>query len=159
MIFNSDEIFEIAIQIEKNGQDFYRKAAKIVTNSDISEFLISLAEMEVGHEELFIELKKSLSDYPKDEFPDMDDQLAQYLKSYANGKVFDPTSAPEEKIHGEMSIEDIFDVAIDFERESVIFFTLVKEMVPEAFGKDKIDVLIKEEITHIAILNNRLMEM
>lgn len=159
MIFNSDEIFEIAIQIEKNGQDFYRKAAKIATNADISEFLISLAEMEVGHEELFIELKKSLSDYPKDEFPDMDDQLAQYLKSYANGKVFDPSSAPEEKINGEMSIQEIFDVAINFERESVIFFTLVKEMVPEEFGKDKIDVLIKEEITHIAILNNRLMEL
>lgn len=159
MIFNSDEIFEIAIQIEKNGQDFYRKAAKIVTNAEISKFLISLAEMEVGHEELFIELKKSLSDYPKNEFPDMDDQLAQYLKSYANGKVFDPSSAPEEKINGEMSIQDIFDVAINFERESVIFFTLVKEMVPEAFGQDKIDVLIKEEITHIAILNNRLMEL
>ena len=159
MIFNSDEIFEIAIQIEKNGQDFYRKAAKIAASSDISEFLISLAEMEVGHEELFKELKKSLSDYPQDEFPDMDDQLAHYLKSYANGKVFDPSSAPEDKINSEMSIQEIFDVAINFERESVIFFTLVKEMVPEEFGKDKIDVLIKEEITHIAILNNRLMEL
>lgn len=159
MIFNSDEIFEIAIQIEKNGQDFYRKAAKIVTNSDVSEFLISLADMEVGHEELFIELKKSLSDYPKNEFPDMDDQLAQYLKSYANVKVFDQSAPPEDKINSKMSIEEIFDVAINFERESVIFFTLVKEMVPEAFGQDKIDVLIKEEITHIAILNNRLMEM
>ena len=156
MIFNAAEVFEIAEQIERNGQKFYRKAVEIITNPDICEFLESLAAMEDNHEILFNQLKKEVANIPESDFPDMDDQLSQYLKSFADGKVFDTSKSPDSKINNDTSIDEIFDLAIDFERNSVIFFTLVKEMVPENLGKNQIDILIKEEIKHIAVLNNRL---
>lgn len=159
MIFNAAEVFEIAEQIERNGQKFYRKAVQIVTDTEIKEFLESLAAMEDNHEVLFNNLKKEITGVPESDFPDMDDQLSQYLKSYADGKVFDTSKSPDTQLSEHSSIDDIFDIAIDFERNSVIFFTLVKEMVPENLGKDKIDILIKEEIKHIAVLNNRLNQL
>lgn len=156
MIFNAAEVFEIAEQIERNGQKFYQKAVKIAKDPEISHLLESLADMEVQHEKLFNQLKNELIELPESDFPDMDDQLGQYLKSYADSKVFDASEAPDNKINDSSSIDEIFDIAIDFERNSVIFFTLVKEMVPANLGKEKIDILIKEEIKHIATLNNRL---
>ena len=156
MIFNAAEVFEIAEQIERNGQKFYRKAVQVVKNPEIKEFLESLAAMEDSHEVLFNQLKKEILDIPENDFPDMDDQLSQYLHSFAEGKIFESSESPENKIDENSTLDEIFDIAIDFERNSVIYFTLIKEIVPEDLGKNKIDVLIKEEIKHIAVLNNRL---
>jgi len=156
MIFNASEVFEIAEQIERNGQAFYRKAVSIITDNEICEFLESLAAMEDTHEVLFNKLKKEVAGIPESDFPDMDDQLSQYLQSYADGKVFKSSESPDTKINQDTTIDEIFDIAIDFERTSVIFFSLVKEMVPADLGREKIDILIKEEIKHIAVLNNRL---
>ena len=43
--FNADEVFEIAEQIERNGSEFYRKAAENMSNPKAKEFLNHLAEM------------------------------------------------------------------------------------------------------------------
>ena len=158
MIFNASEIFEIAINIEKNGQIFYRKAASIITNTEIIELLESLAAMEDSHEEYFIKLKNEFATEHKGNIPDIDGQLEMYLKSYAEGKVFDTKKSPDSLINENSSIEDIFETAIDFERNTVVFFTLLRELVPEGLNKDKIDILIKEELKHVAILSNHLTQ-
>ncbi len=44
--FNAFEIFEMAEQIERNGVKFYRKAAEIFTDRDISQTLLEFADME-----------------------------------------------------------------------------------------------------------------
>jgi rubrerythrin len=156
MIFNASEVFEIAEQIERNGQKFYRKAVEVVKDPEIKEFLASLAAMEDDHEILFNQMKKEIMELPENTFPDMDDQLTQYLQSFADGKIFESSESPENKIDKNSTISEVFDIAIDFERNSVIYFTLIKETVPPKLGREKIDILIKEEIKHIAVLNNRL---
>ncbi|MBN1865559.1 MAG: ferritin family protein [Victivallales bacterium] len=156
MIFNAREVFEIAERIERNGYTFYRKAAESVSERDTKSFLESLANMEEQHEQLFNSLKNDVTETPGSEFPDLDDQLGQYLNSYADGKIFEVAQLPENKIGPESSLEEIFETAIEFERNSVVFFTLIKQTVPESLGKEKIDILIKEEIKHIATLNNHL---
>ncbi len=156
MMFNAREVFEIAERIERNGYKFYRKAANGVDDSSIKSFLESLASMEEQHEQLFHSLKLKVTDTPDNDFPDLDDQLGQYLNSFADGRIFEVAQLPENKIGPESSLEDIFEVAIDFERNSVVFFTLIKQTVPDSLGKEKIDFIIKEEIKHIATLNNHL---
>jgi rubrerythrin len=44
--FNAFEIFEIAEQIERNGVKFYRKAAKGISDQDLRQTLLELADME-----------------------------------------------------------------------------------------------------------------
>lgn len=156
MIFNAREVFEIAERIERNGQAFYRKAANNVSVSNVKSFLEALANMEEQHEKLFHTLKNQVTETPQSEFPDLDDQLGQYLNSFADGRIFEVAQLPENKISPSSSLEEIFEVAIDFERNSVVFFTLIKQTVPVSLGKEKIDILIKEEIKHIASLNNHL---
>jgi len=55
--------------------------------------------------------------------------------------------------------QEALDLAIIFEKDSVVFFTTMKRVVPEHLGKDKIDFLINEEIKHISILTQKKREL
>ena len=46
--FNLDEIFTIAVDIEKNGEQFYRKAAELTKDKDSKKLLTELADWEKG---------------------------------------------------------------------------------------------------------------
>ena len=71
IVFNAEEILEIAEQIERNGQNFYKKAAENTSDEKHKELLNSLYEMEIEHEKTFAEMKAGLE--PKErESRDMD---------------------------------------------------------------------------------------
>ena len=50
-------------------------------------------------------------------------------------------------------IRKILKAAIGLEKESIVFYLGMKELVPTKFGKDKIDKIIKEEMGHIRFLS------
>ncbi|MFZ2146605.1 MAG: hypothetical protein WAV28_05235, partial [Sedimentisphaerales bacterium] len=52
--------------------------------------------------------------------------------------------------------EDILNYAIEAEKNSIIFYTGLKNFVSAKAGKDKVDEIIQEEMDHIAELNLRL---
>ncbi len=54
--FSADEIFEIAEQIERNGANFYRKAAESA-EGDNRNLLLRLAKMEDDHEKIFATMR------------------------------------------------------------------------------------------------------
>jgi rubrerythrin len=74
----------------------------------------------------------------------------------ADGRVFDVRSNPAEKLSGKESLKDIVQFAIGMEKDSIVFYLGVKDMVPSALGKDKIDAIIREEMRHITILSKEL---
>lgn len=158
-VFNAHEIFEIAEQIERNGGKFYRQAASMTENEDVKRFLLKLAEMEDQHENYFSSLKEKITKDDSDSFPDIDGQTIAYLQAVASGNVFVSSNAQAGRIKGNESIEEIFEIAIGFEKDTVVYFSSVKGIVPEHLGKGKIDELIKEEIRHISILLEKLNEI
>jgi len=155
--FNADEIFEMAEQIERNGYRFYRAAAEKAAEPKNKELLLKLAEMEVEHEKVFSTLRSelSLSDKAPTAF-DPDDQIGLYLQSMADGKVFDMRTDPTTFFTGQQSMADILNKAIGMEKNSIIFYLGMKEIVSDSKGRDKIDSLIKEELAHIGFLSNEL---
>ena len=162
MFFNANEIFEIGKQIEVNGGKFYRKAAELATDPRAKDALRRLAEMEASHEEIFGELQEKLTQaFAVDQraMPDFDQQAANYLKAMATGKIFDVDSDPLKKIKGGEGPAKLLEIAIDFEKNSVVFFAAMKKMVPDALGKAQIDVLIDEEIGHAAMLCEELVKL
>ena len=50
-------------------------------------------------------------------------------------------------------IRRILRVAIGLEKDSIIFYLGMKELVPENLGKNRIDKIIKEEMGHIRLLS------
>ena len=152
--FNADEVFKIAEQIEVNGAKFYRSAAENIEEPEKKELLLHLAEMEDEHEQTFKNMHKQLSNEEKmiTAF-DPDNLGASYLKALADTRVF------YEKSIDSTDLTEILKTAIIAEKDSIVFYLGMKEVVPPHLGKDKLDSIIKEEMSHISLLSNELMEI
>ncbi len=50
-------------------------------------------------------------------------------------------------------------IAIELEKDSVIYYMGIKQVIPESFGKEKVDSIIKEEMSHITLLNSKLSSL
>ena len=152
--FNADEIFEMAEQIERNGASFYRKAADSVDETAEKKLLLDFAAMEDEHEKTFAALRKDLSEKDKTAMTfDPEGEAALYLRALADARVF------FEKKIDTSSMKEILKAAILAEKDSIVFYLGMKEMVPEKFGKTKIDAIIKEEMGHIKLLSNKLVAL
>jgi len=152
-VFNADEILAIAEQIERNGAKFYRRAAEGQEKADFRDLLVMLADMEDDHELVFAAMRK---DFDQEQPWDPDLQVAGYLNAVADGLVFDVRPDPSEKLTGREAPEEIIEMAIGQEKDSVVFYLGMKEAVPENLGKEMIDKIIREEMGHITILTKAL---
>ncbi len=155
LYFNADEIFEMAEEIERQGARFYQKAASLFNEPEIKEMLSGLASMEIGHEEAFAGMRsKILSDTYKGYDPD--ELAASYIRAFTDGKVFDLKKNKADLISDKSALDDILKMAIDAEKNSIVFYTGIKKAVPELLGKDTIDQIIAEEVKHIVMLVEKL---
>jgi len=150
--FNADEVFEMAEQIERNGAKFYRDAAKSVKDSSNKDLLLSLSKMEEAHEKTFKSMRSTLTQAQKASTVfDPAGEAALYLKALADTRVF------FEKKIDTTSMLEILKSAIEAEKDSIVFYLGMKEAVPAAFGQDRIDGIIKEEMGHITVLSKELV--
>ena len=152
--FNADEVFEIAEQIERNGAKFYRSVAEKITDTDKKQILTNLADMEDEHEQTFKSLRSKISIDEKIQTTfDPEGESERYLRALADTRVF------YEKEVDTTSMEEILKSAITAEKDSIVFYLGMKEVVPAHLGKQKLDEIIKEEMGHISLLSNELMEL
>jgi len=158
MPFNADEVFEMAEQIERNGGEFYRAAAKKFP--EVSKLLLELAAMEDKHLKTYEDMRAELSG-TEIEQPvfDPDGQAQMYLRVMADSHVFDVKTDPAEKLANKDTPEEVLKMAIGLERDSIAFYVGLKEAVPSKAGKDKVEDIIKEEMGHIVILNQKLQDL
>jgi rubrerythrin len=152
--FNADEVFEIAEQIERNGANFYRTVAKNIQNSNQKQLLIDLANMEDEHEQTFKNLRSKLTMDEKAQTTfDPEGESERYLRALADTRVF------YEKEIDTTSMEEILKSAITAEKDSIVFYIGIKDVVPAHLGKEKLDGIIREEMGHISLLSKELMEL
>jgi rubrerythrin len=150
--FNADEIFAVAEEIERNGAAFYRDAAKRTTDAAARGFLGELAAMEDDHLKTFGEMRQGLTERDRKEMTfDPNEESALYLNALADTRVFfkKPISTG--------SLEDIYKAAIAAEKDSIAFYLGMKEFVPPASGRARLEDIIKEEMRHIRILSEKLL--
>ena len=159
--FNADEIFEMAEQIEINGANFYREMADNISELSIRRLFLDLAAMEDIHKKVFAEMRANLSDQDREStLFDPEGESAQYLRALADLRVF--SQGVEERFTFPDGLAEtekyrkVFWAAIDREKESIVFYSGLKGLVPEKLGKDKIDDIIQEEMKHLRILSNKL---
>jgi rubrerythrin len=150
-VFNADEIFEMALQIERNGEKFYRDSAKKVKEPEARDLLARLADMEIEHQKIFRGMKAALTAADRKAMTfDPNNEAGLYLASLANTKVFFEKDIDTAKLEG------IFRSALAAEKDSIAFYLGMKDLVPLGSSKDKIEDIIKEEMRHIRILGERL---
>ncbi len=148
-VFDAGEVFEMAIKMEQNGAAFYRRAAEQVTDAGHRQMLLELADMEVDHEKTFSAMRQALAADTPDYYDPYGD-AAGYLKSIADTKVFFQREIDLS------SMEEILKEAIMAEKDSIVFYLGMKEMMADDAGKEKIEAIIKEEMGHVRLLSEKL---
>lgn len=152
--FSADDIFKLAEEIEVNGEQFYQKAAEDVSDAKGKDMLLGLADMERNHKRMFEQMRSELKNREKAETAfDPEGDAEKYLKALADIRVF------FEKPIDTSSMENILKAAIQAEKDSIVLYVGMKELVPEKYGKNRIENIIKEEMGHIRLLGGELTKL
>jgi rubrerythrin len=158
--FNADEIFEMAEEIERNGAAFYREATAKAKDAQTQKFFRDLAAMEDGHLTVFQNMRRELAD--QDRAPtvfDPLDEMTLYLQAMADAKGFEGKIGPSLRLTGKETLLDVLSIALNAERNSVVFYVGLKTLVDNDRARKQVDKIIGEEMGHVAVLQNRLMTL
>lgn len=156
--FNADEVFEMAEQIERNGAKFYRETAEKTGSDVMKDMFLTMAAMEDLHLKTFEQMRKDLSKDEKGSTAfDPFNEAALYLQTMADGRGSEGMRSPTEKLTGNESPEDLLEIAIGAEKNSVLFYVGLKDLVSSKAGRDKIEEIIREEVRHVADLRRQLV--
>ena len=154
--FNANEVFEMAEQIERNGATFYREAAGKTSNQEMKDLFLNMATMEDGHLQTFQEMRNELAAQEKAETVfDPYNEATLYLQTMADGKGSEGMKNPAEKLTGNESAQELLEIAISAEKNSVLFYVGLKDLVTAKAGRDKIESIIREEVKHVADLRRQ----
>jgi rubrerythrin len=115
--------------------------------------------MEDGHLKIFQEMRKELSPEDREQSTfDPENEAAMYLQAMADTHGAEGKKDRRTKLTGQESIQEIFELAVDAEKNSIVFYTAIKELVPVS-GIDKVEAIISEELGHLVVLKVELAQL
>lgn len=157
IVFNPDEVFDMAVDIERRAAVFYRKAAENSHDAKAIEMFLRLSEMEKGHEQTFLEMRRGLT--AEDREPaafDPEGEAAYYLQALAAAHTLEGKAGMLTEFTGYERPEMVYKLAIEAERTSIAFYVGIKEFVPSPAAKEKVQIIIREEMAHLVSLTKAL---
>jgi rubrerythrin len=146
-MFSAREIYHLAIQIEKNGEKFYREALEKISDSVLRELIVWIADQELEHQEWFSKRKGVLDDRIDD--LDLEEAGNAVLQNILGDQSFSLKEADLSSIN---NVEDLLRLAIEFENDSILFYEMIGSLVDDKETTEKLQEIIKEERHHIELL-------
>ena len=148
ILFSASEVVTMAVQIEKNGLEFYSKMAKKAQTEKSEELFKFLAAEEVRHAATFKTMLNSLKQLELTAVEE--EEYNNYLGALTSSRVFNQDVNTDEMVK---NLDDMaaIDMAIEAEKDSILFYY---ELMEQAMNEDKaaIERVIKEEKSHYAML-------
>ncbi len=143
-MFSSEEIIELAIQIEKNTQQVYHDVLKKTSNSSLALLLTWLIDEEVRHVEWFSALKNTVKKTDGD--PKIA-EMGQALLLETLGEM--SFSLKDANFTGMQETKELLSLTAEFERDKVQFFTMLRSFIDEQETIDSLNKIIDEEKRHV----------
>ena len=158
--FNAAEVFDMAIKIEENGKKFYDEAVKLIDDPEVKKLFTDLALEEIQHKAKFESLKTQL---PKEAITptvfDPEHEMNAYIKALADQHVFIAAEDLAAKMTEVKDARSALKLAIEFEKDSVIFFLTMQDATDDHKGQAFINALVKEEQEHLRRLSMQLRRL
>ncbi|MHC4326136.1 MAG: ferritin family protein [Planctomycetota bacterium] len=157
--YTADEIFEIAEEIERNAVEFYRQAAERSSNEDTRKLLLDMSAIEHEHLETFQKMREKLATEEGLSLFDPFGRSAMYLQAMADSRSWEGRVNPLKDLSGNETATEIIEIALEAEKEMIVFYAGLKDLVYFKAGKDKVDEIIIEELEHISALLKKLKSL
>ena len=148
-MFSAKEIIDLAIKIENNGEAAYREAIGKVSQPGLVPLLEWMADEEVKHADWFADLKHNLE--AKNENPFAEEMSRELFSEMLGEKNF---SLKEVDFSAIENFEDLVEIFIEFEKDSIIFYEVLKPFVEDPIARQYLQKIIDEEKHHIDHLKN-----
>lgn len=158
--FNALEVFKIAIQIEENGKRFYEESQKKIDAPEVRGLFAELALQEVEHRKRFESLKAQLPPESTGATVwDPENELDRYIKMMADDHIFVSSADLQDRLAQVRDTASALKLAIEFEKDSVLFFLSLEDAAAGKKDQEMIKVLVKEEQEHLKRLTLQLMKL
>jgi len=151
LTLKTGDVLKAAVLLEERGVKFYSEASDKF-KGDEKKLLLRLAEMEKGHA---VNFQKLLACFEVTSVPAASaeqSEAAEYLDALTNDRVINTEC--------QISLSDdfvaIMQKAMLVEKNSVFFYTAVKEAMPDKGLEKQLLKIIDEELGHYKMLNNAL---
>ena len=157
--FNDLEGLRIAIEMEKRGEDFYRRAAKVSRSAETVSLLNQLAADEIVHAGEFERLYNlALERHEAAAEEDYDEETSAYLRAVAADIVFSSGLMALRRV-GFESPEAVLEYAIGSEKDSILFYTELTGCAKTAHCRGTFQEIARQERGHLARLVGRLNQI
>jgi len=142
-MFSLKDILEMAIQIEKNGEKVYRKALEEVSDLSLASLLQHLADEEARHIQWFSKLEEMV-DTAVDN-PQVEKAGRTILQRILGDQSFSLADADFSNMKG---LEALLATAMEFEKDTALFYEMLRSFVTDQDVLHQLDVIIEEEHGH-----------
>lgn len=137
------EVVEQAIRTERLGYEFYTTIAnKFERNDGLKKLFDTLGKKELVHEKMFIELRDMMGDEEPEAWAD----VSEYMRAIVESEFFLGREKSLPSLDHVKTVEDAVSFAMGFEKETLLYFYGLRDVVKE---KDVVDEIINEEKSHI----------
>ncbi len=150
-MFTAQDILDIAIRLEKNGEKTYRDARLHISGDALKTLLAWIAQEEHNHARWFTELKNRLT---QGEDHHLMAELSRALvEDVIQGQAFSLEEVDFETID---SPDKMLRTFIGFEDDTIAFYEVLKTFIDETAIAAQLEQIIIEERKHMATFQEML---
>ena len=150
-MFTAQDILDIAIRLEKNGERTYRDARLHISNDELKNLLAWIAQEEQNHARWFTELKNRLT---KGEDHHLMAELSRALvEDVVQGQSFSLQEVDFETID---SPDKMLRTFVEFEDDTIAFYEVLKTFIDKTAIAAQLEQIILEEKKHMATFQEML---
>ena len=155
-VFSDVEGLRIAVEMERRGEDFYRRAARVSRTQETVSLLNSLADDETMHGREFQRLH-DIACARRDECCEeiYDDETNAYLSAIAADLVF-PGGLMALRQAGFEDPRAVLTTAIASEKDSILFYTELAAHSRNEDARTTFEEITRQERGHLARLLHKL---
>lgn len=152
--FSDLEGIRIAIEMERRGESFYRRAAQVSRSEETVALLNVLAKDEQYHRAEFERLYRAESEAGLSDAA-YDDETNAYLTAIAAEIVF-PEGLMGLREEGFENSAAVLQNAIASEKDSILFYTELQSLAAETHARDVFGEIARQERGHLFRLQRQL---
>ena len=150
-MFTAQDILDIAIRLEKNGEKTYRDARQHTPDDELNALLDWIAQEEHDHARWFTELKNRLT---QGEDHHLMAELSRALvEDVVKGQAFSLQEVDFEAID---TPDKMIRTFIGFEDDTIAFYEVLKTLIDDTAIADQLERIIDEEKKHMATFRELL---
>lgn len=144
----------VALEIEKNGYEFYQKAAELFQNNEKIIIFEKFALMEKEHRTQIKAMAKEASKRGvRWDILHKDGIFPDFLRKTTKSGIFNYNDNPASYFNENSSLKEIYKIAISMEKDAIVFYSALSAIAAHIHCRAIVLDIMKEEIRHLTLLS------